>query len=247
MSQIDDAAVDATTHHNQHCGGIFIFGELIRTQLIISKLLPSFYSSYRSEVNQWRIVSWRWIGRILWVKDKRRESWERLPTLSQRAEIYATHLFSTFYICRKIHLECVINLFFFLKKRNDFVSRAVTDRRERKWGNRTLCDITKGAFSVLWVIRLFFNFFFTMWIRRKVESEYWVREVRDAWDRKATSADWLKTASRKWRSAHCAPVEEGFCDLNRPTTLLPWKPPERSNTALVRGCFQQTTGSRLCR
>lgn len=42
------------------------------------------------------------------------------------------------------------------------------------------------------------------------------------------------------------PVEEGFCDLNSPTTLLPWKPPERSSTAFVRGCFQQTTGRRLC-
>lgn len=126
-----------------------------------------------------------------------------------------------------------------------------------KWGYWTLCDITEGAFSILWVIRLF-SFFSQKVDQEKIPDFLNLECVRLEMPRAEQESRQGKKSSQyrkkiQFRSsknclaAKCAPVEEGFCDLNRPTTLLPWKPPERSNTALVRGCFQHTTGSRLCR
>lgn len=43
------------------------------------------------------------------------------------------------------------------------------------------------------------------------------------------------------------PGEGAFWALNRPTTPLPCRPPERSNTALERPLRQQTTGKRFWR
>lgn len=44
-----------------------------------------------------------------------------------------------------------------------------------------------------------------------------------------------------------SPGVGAFGDLKRPTTPLPWRPPERRSTALVRELRQHTTGKRLWR